>query len=43
MSAFHGVSQTIDRPMPGRINVEKRVYTFKRAYLVENDPRWTDT
>ncbi len=23
----------------GRINVEKRVYTFKRAYLIDGDPR----
>lgn len=23
----------------GRIDVEKRVFTFKRAYLIENDPR----
>ena len=27
----------------GRIDIEKRVFTFKRAYLIENDPRWTDT
>ena len=27
----------------GRINVEKRVYTFKRAYFIHDDPRWTDT
>ena len=27
----------------GRIDVEKRVFTFKRAYLIQNDPRWTDT
>ena len=27
----------------GRIDIEKRVFTFKRAYLIENDPRLTDT
>ena len=27
----------------GRIDEEKRVYTFKRAYLIKDDPRWTDT
>lgn len=27
----------------GRIDVEKRVFTFKRAYLIQNDPRMTDT
>lgn len=27
----------------GRIDVEKRVFTFKRAYLIQGDPRWTDT
>ena len=25
------------------VDVEKRVFTFKRAYLIQNDPRWTDT
>ena len=24
----------------GQIDVEKRVFTFKRAYLIENDPRF---
>lgn len=27
----------------GRIDIEKRVFTFKRAYLIENDPRLTDS
>ena len=27
----------------GRIDEEKRVFTFKRAYLIQNDPRMTDT
>ena len=27
----------------GRIDIEKRVFTFKRAYLIHDDPRWTDT
>ena len=27
----------------GRIDTVKRVYTFKRAYLIHDDPRWTDT
>lgn len=26
----------------GQINIEKRVFTFKRAYLIENDPRRKD-
>lgn len=26
----------------GRINTEKRVFTFKRAYLIEEDPRTAD-
>lgn len=26
----------------GRIDIEKRVFTFKRAYLIRDDPRWTD-
>lgn len=26
----------------GRIDIEKRVFTFKRAYLIHDDPRWTD-
>ena len=27
----------------GRIDIEKRVFTFKRAYLIDGDPRQTDT
>ncbi len=27
----------------GRIDIEKRVFTFKRAYLIENDPRLEDS
>ena len=27
----------------GRIDIEKRVFTFKRAYLIDDDPRLTDT
>ena len=26
----------------GQIDVEKRVFTFKRAYLIDNDPRLTE-
>lgn len=26
----------------GQIDIEKRVFTFKRAYLIENDPRFAE-
>ena len=26
----------------GQINIEKRVFTFKKAYLIENDPRFAE-
>lgn len=26
----------------GQIDIEKRVFTFKKAYLIENDPRFAE-